>query len=117
MLDKLTVKLLKSLEQICGDGNFKVIETADMAKTISKRTDAESIQPILKLLRDNEMIDVKYSDDKVHCISVLPKGRVQQEVSRRGKRGSTFNRYKWIILVAVCFAAAFLGAFIGGLIC
>jgi len=116
MLDKQTTKLLVSLARICDDGSYKIIETAEMTKTVSKHADFEAIRPMLKFLQDNEMIDIKYSDESKFSLSVLPKGRVFVETQSNKSTGFAVNRRMIIIAIVGTFAAAFLGALLGGFI-
>jgi len=113
MLDKYTVKLLKFIVRICEDGKFKVIETADLGKAVSSRADLETIKPMLKFLKDNEMIDIKYSDETKYCISVLPKGRVYVETHIGKKREISLSRRFALFIVGGSFVAACAGAVLG----
>ena len=116
MLDKQTVKLLKYLVPICEDGSFKVIETTDMAKSVSRKTAPESVMPMLKFLQDYEMVDIKYSDETKICLSVLPKGRVYVETQSNKRAGITLSRRMITIAITGSFIAAFAGALLANII-
>jgi hypothetical protein len=116
MLDKRTVKLLENLIKICGDGSYKIIEIEDLIKGMAPRykLDAEAIAQIISFLSDAGMIDIKYSDDKVHCVAVLPKGRVFEESQGSSSpHAVASNRKLAILTVIAAFAGALVGAFIG----
>jgi len=111
MLDKRTGRFLLTLAKICSDGSYKIIDKSDLGK------DLTAIEQMIRYLQDNEMIDVKYSDETVYCLSVLPKGRVLFETSRKKGRGkSTLSNKLIIALIAGCFVASILGAMLGALI-
>ena len=110
MFDKRTVKLLKYVARTCEDGSFKVIEMADLAKSISSRVDPESVRPVLKFLADNEMIDIKYSDETKYCLTVLPKGRVYIEMQNGKSKDIALSRRLARFIIIGSFLAAFAGA-------
>jgi len=112
MLDKRSAKLLKTLARICEDGSFKIIETSDMAKAVSKKADFETIQPILKFLSNNSMIDIKYSDKSKFCVSVLPEGRLYIEKQNSKMRDVVLSRR----MIAAAIAGSFIAAFVGGVL-
>ena len=118
MLDKRSARLMFALTRICTDCSYKIIDINDLRKAMLPRyrVDATALEPMIRLLSDNEMIDVKYSDEKVYCLTVLPKGRVYEEQVKVSKRGKKAGRYGWVFLAIVCFVAAFAGAFLAGLI-
>jgi hypothetical protein len=116
MLDKQSSKLLINLARICEDGSFKIVETTEITKAVSHNAEIETVRPMLKFLQDNEMIDIKYSDEHKYSLAVLPKGRVFAETQSNKKIiGATgkFGRRTLIILLVGTFAAAFVGAILG----
>ena len=118
MLDKRSAKMMSALLQFCADGSYKIIEIRDLVKAMLPRYkfDADGISQVIKYLAGNEMIDVKYSDENVYCIAVLPKGRVYEESETKTKKSSTVGGWLIAILVSGCFFASFLGALVAGFI-
>ena len=116
MLDKRTLKLLIYVTRICEDGSFKVIENEDLARAVSSKADLETIRPILKYLRDSEMIDIKYSDENKYCLSVLPKGRVYIETYHEKRREIAVSYRMALFIIAGSFVAAFAATFLAGAI-
>jgi len=113
MLDKQSAKLLTYLARIGEDGSFKIIEIADITNAVSKNAAIDAVRPMLKLLHDNEMIDIKYSDESKYSLAVLPKGRVFVE-SRKSKRtGAALSRRAILFAIVGSFVAAFAGALVG----
>jgi len=119
MFDKRTAKLLSVLTKICTDGSYKIIEIGDLVKEMLPRfrVAADELGQMVRFLADNEMIDVKYSDEKVYCMSVLPKGRVNDEEARSSRKGQRqrLSHMTIFYLVCGCFLAGFAGAFLGAL--
>ena len=111
--------MLSVLARICADGSYKIIEITELVKEMLPRfkIDGNELAQIMQYLQDNEMISLKYNDDSVYCISVLPKGRVTNEVEvihkSHGQR--VISKKAVLALFCGCFAAAFFGAILGGL--
>ena len=119
MLDGRTDKLLGHLARICADGTYKVIEIADLIKSLQSRykADAVILGQILKFLSDNEMIDIKYKDENVYCVSVLPRGRAHIESgSKKNYYNITLGRRLSVLTIIGSFVAAFAGALLAGLL-
>ena len=119
MLDKRTLKFLRVIAKICEDGSYKIIEKSFLTTEMNpKKTDAAALDQMVRFLQDNEMIDVKYSDEGVYCLSVLPKGRVANEGgSRAGGNGIARTDVKGLVLLAIAvFLASFVGAILGTLL-
>ena len=114
MLDKKTQKFLSVVAGICADGSYKIIEKVELAKTIP---DPSVLAQTVQFLKDNEMLDVKYIDETVYCMTVLPKGRVAVETPATGGNEERKANLKKLILVMLgAFLAAFVGGLLGGLI-
>ena len=118
MLDKRTSKLLSVLTKACTDGSYKIIEIGELIKDMLPRfhVSAEELGSIMRFLSNNEMIDVKYSDENVYCIAILPKGRVASEEAHVEKKGRKLNRSTMFYLIGGCFLAGLVGAFLGALL-
>ena len=119
MLDKRTDKLLSYLSRVCADGSYKVIEIADLLKAMrsTHKVDEVALGQILKFLKDNEMIDIKYKDENVYCISVLPKGRTHMETgNKQNYYNVTLGGRLATITIIGSFIAAFAGAFLASII-
>jgi len=111
------MRLLSAFAHICSDGSYKIIEKSELVKEVRGTKDFTALDQMVRYLSDNEMIDVKYSDDKVHCLTVLPKGRALVEGVRRKNRTATrIERKFMVILILGCFAASVIGAMIGSII-
>jgi len=119
MLDKRTTKLLDVILRICGDdGAYKIIEIHDLIKGMLPKfkIDAENLTHMLKFLGDLGMLDIKYSDEQVHCIAILPKGRVYEEAKLEKKTNKAIGKGLAFFIVFGSFVAAMLGAFLANII-
>ena len=116
MLDKRTTHFLFIIAKICDDGSYKIIEKTELQKEM-RVTDFSELNQMVRYLQDNEMIDVKYSDELVICLTVLPKGRATVEGTRIKARSLVKIDYKTLLIVAgVCFLASLFGSMIGALL-
>jgi len=116
MLDKRTARILSVITKFCSDGSYKIIEIADLIKEMPPRSrvGAEDLGAIMRFLADGEMINIKYSDDKVYCVAVLPRGRVVDEESRiKRNTDKGISRLTISFLLGGSFIMALVGAFLG----
>lgn len=118
MLDKRTAKFLAIVNKICSDGSYKIIEKTELSKEMHDRAaDFVALGHMIQYLQDNEMIDVKYTDETVYCMTVLPKGRATFENTLNSDRDSIKISKKTIfLLMGICFGAAFVGSLLGALL-
>lgn len=113
MLDKQTSILLANLNSICQDGSYKVIEKKDLINLNSKKNklDEDSLKAMIDHLKERDYLSIKYSDDKVYCLSVLPKGRLFDEKSKElAKEKRKYNKLI-IVTLSLSSIASFVGAF------
>ena len=119
MLDKRSFKLLDVILKICGeDGSYKIIEFADISRAMLPRykIDNENILQIIKFLAAAELIDIKYTDENVICVAILPKGRIYEEERSTQKQNKILGKGMVFFIIFGSFLAGILGAIIGGLI-
>ena len=113
MLDKQTSILLANLNSICQDGSYKVIDKKDLINSNSKKykLDEDSLKAMIDHLKERDYLSIKYSDDKVYCLSVLPKGRLFDEKSKElAKEKRKYNKLI-IVTLSLSSIASFVGAF------
>ena len=119
MLDKRTAKMMENILRMCDEGSYKIIEISDLIKAMLPRYkfDSTSVSQTIKYLSGIEMIDIKYSDENVYCIAVLPKGRIFDESKDMKKYESIkISKKTLTIMIAGCFLAAFAGALLANVI-
>lgn len=76
MIDTKSKLVLSILAKECGDGSYKIIEVSDIIMALPKhfRMDSEAVKHILTHLERQDIISIKYDDDDVFCLSILPYG-------------------------------------------
>ena len=113
MLDKQTSILLANLNSICQDGSYKVIDKKDLINLNSKKNklNEDSLKAMIEHLQERNYLSIKYSDDNVYCLSVLPKGRLFDEKSKElAKEKRKYNKLI-IVTLSLSSIASFIGAF------
>ncbi|MCL2846348.1 MAG: hypothetical protein FWE38_01530 [Firmicutes bacterium] len=111
MLDKRSRRLMDLLLHMCGeDGAYKILEICDLQNGMKQKMDIENLGHIMKFLAAMELVDIKYSDDKVYCIAILPKGRLHEETIVSKKHEGVVNRRLAFLIVLGSFIGAVLGA-------
>ena len=114
MLDKRTKLLLNYIVANCETGSYNIISNADLIGSFPKRykIDDVVIKQILTYLTERNYIEIKHSDEKCCCVSVLPKARIECEIDENSQKNA--KKLKKIAIFAIIFA--FLGAIVGGVI-
>ena len=114
MLDKQTTDLLKSLNKFCADGSYKVLDKTDILSSLSKKfnTDLDALKNMIEHLQERNYLSVKYSDENVYCLAVLPKGRLFEE--KNEELINERKKYNLLILTTMSLScvSAFVGAFL-----
>lgn len=120
MIDTKTKLVLKSLANQCRDGNYKIVEISDIIMSLPKRfrVEPDAVKHILTYLERQDMISIKYDDDGVFCLAVLPYGFeiLEDEDSKMFKKEHSRNKKFNIFPILTSFLSALLGASIGILI-
>lgn len=116
MLDIKSKLVLKILQKECPNGSYKLVETKDIisAMPIKYRVDIDGLENILIYLERQEYISIKYDDEDVYCLCVLPYGNEVIETEIKEKSEGKFPR-PWIFFI-LCFLSAFLGCLASNLI-
>lgn len=110
MLDKRTEKMLSIINTQCEEGSYKILEIDELLSLLPSKyhLDREGLKDIINYLCEREYIKSKYFDEKVYCISPLPKGRLYHENAVLEIK----NKFSYKKLVF----AAFLGSVFGGIL-
>ena len=117
MLDRQTSELLKILNTYCKDGSYKVLEKSEIIEKMSNKykPDNESLSQMLSHLSERNYLNVKYADDDVFCLAVLPKGRLfDEKVREMSVERKKFNKNLTITII-VSSVCSFLGAMVGAI--
>ena len=115
MLDIKSKLVLKIVIKECGNGTYKVVEASDIIASMPARfrVDSDGLDNILSHLERQDCISIKYDDDGVYCLCVLPYGFEVVESEKKGKREKRIPLF-WIFFI--CSALAFVGGFLGAML-
>ena len=119
MLDKRTRKLLDLILRVCGeDGSYKIIEIHDLIKGMlpKYKIDSEIFGQMMKFLVGMELIDIKYTDESVTCVAILPKGRIYEESKAEKRHNRAIGKGIAILIIVGSFLAAMAGAFLANIL-
>lgn len=114
MLDKFANKLLKKLNNISENGEYKVIDKDELASLL--KADVNAIDNNIKELASLGYIDIKYDDESVVCLCTLTKAR--QEIQQSDDKNYFHKKIAKIMFCTCILSAtfAFLGAFLATII-
>ena len=79
MLDKKAFRILDIIISMTTEGESAVIEKSEIIAKYGEDIDLLDLDGIIEMLALNDMISIRYSDDKMYCITPRPKGRVAFE--------------------------------------
>ncbi len=103
MLDIKSKLVLKILLKECPNGAYKIVDAKDIISALPSRykVDGDGLDNILIYLERQEYISIKYDDEGVYCLCVLPYGNevLEDEIYKKREK-STFPRL-WILFVIV----------------
>ncbi len=120
MLDIKSKLVLKILVKECPYGSYNIIESKDIISAMPNKykIDAEGLENILTFLERQEYISIKYDDDGLYCLCVLPFGSELLENDENKKREDKTPRlWLFILLVFIsCFVASLLGTMIANIL-
>ena len=111
MLDERTLTLLNIINEQCLNGGYKIFEIENLISSFPKpfSVDRQDLNECLFILSSREYINIKYQDEQEVCLSVLSKGRLENErrLDREIEKIQLEKRY---------FLYSFLGSLSGGVI-
>jgi len=105
MLDIKSKLVLKILQKECPGGAYKIVEAKDIISSMPGkfRVDNDGLDNILIYLERQEYISIKYDDDGVYCLCVLPFGNEVLEneiIQKKERKNPPF--YLLIIIILFC---------------
>ena len=112
MLDIKSKLVLKILQKECPGGAYKIVDAKDIvsAMPIKFRVDNDGLDNILIYLERQEYISIKYDDDGVYCLCVLPFGNEVLE------NEMTIKKEKSHLPIFIFALLTFLGSLLSNLI-
>lgn len=101
MLDIKTKLVLKILIKECPSGRYKIVDGRDILSALPQRyrIDMDTLDRLLTYLERQEMISIKYDDEGLYCMSVLPLG-YEEGSKTLAKQKKEASPPFWIILLA-----------------
>lgn len=117
MIDTKSKLVLSALAKECGNGGYKIVEISDIIMSLPRhyRMDSEAVKHILTHLERQDIISIKYDDEDVYCIAVMPYGFEILEETKYNKIEKDKNKIWKVILL--CFLSAFVGTTLGIVVC
>ncbi len=120
MIDIKSKLVLSILAKESVDGSYKIVEISDIIMALPKhfRMDSDAIKHILTHLERQDIISIKYDDEDIYCLAVLPYGYeiLESEKPIKIRKQQPKNTKSWIN-IALCFVSALFGCIIGVIIC
>lgn len=114
MLDIKSNLVLKILQKECRTSGYKVVDKADIISALPAkyRVDEEGLDHIITYLERSECIHIKYDDDNVYCLCILPLGNQLTEIENKNKK----EKPKFALLIILTLIFALIGGFLGALL-
>ena len=121
MIDTKSKLVLKILANECKNGSYKIVEVPDIIMALPKhfRMDSEAVKHILAHLERQDIISIKYDDDDVYCLAILPYGfeLLENEKPKLIKTQAPKEKNLGVLTIILSFVAAMLGTILGVVIC
>ena len=114
MLDIKSNLVLKILQKECRSSGYKIVDKSDIISSLPAkyRVDEEGLDHIITFLERCECVHVKYDDDSVYCLCILPRGNQITESDEKNKN----KQPKLWLFVIFSSIFALIGGFLGGII-
>ncbi len=114
MLDIKSKLVLKILIKECPNGSYNIVDAKDIISAMPNKykIDLDGLENILIYLERQEFISIKYDDDEVYCLCVLPYGNEILENEANQKREDKKSSHLWLFLI-VNFITSFFAGFLG----
>ncbi len=114
MLDIKTNLVLKVLQKECKGNGYKVVDKADIISALPSkfRMDEENLDHIITFLERSEYIHVKYDDEQVYCLCILPLGNQVTENETKEVK----DKHKNVYVILLMFLASLIGGLIGAIL-
>ena len=106
MLDIKSKLVLKILYKECNNGTYKIVESSDIISALPARyrVDSDGLDNILNYLERQDCISIKYDDDGVYCLCVLPQGfEICENDSKGNKKKERKHSFKTYFLLFFIF--------------
>ena len=117
MIDIKSKLVLKILQKECPNGDYKIIESKDIISSMPNRhkLDNSSLNNILIYLERQEFISIKYDDEGIYCLCILPFGYEYLQNQKEQKKAKE-NPLPLSIKILIVFFASFIANFLALLV-
>lgn len=111
MLDIKTKLVLKILIKECPSGRYKIVDGKDVISALPQRykVDPEKLDEIFSYLERQEMISIKYDDEGLYCLCVLPIGYEEGSTTLTKQKREDKSPPFWFFLIANCLSSMISG--------
>lgn len=118
MIDVKSQIVLKILIKECKEGGYKIVETSDIISAMPEkyRVDEKGLKNILTFLEHSDCISIKYDDEGVYCLCVMPYGYNIVESSTQKKKAVRLPFWIFVAIFALALVASFVGSLLANLI-
>jgi len=108
MLDTKSNLVLKILQRECKSGGYKIINKSDVISALPTRyrCNIEELDQITNFLERQDYITIKYDDENVYCLCVLP------FFTEPEKKQESPKIWPFLLIFLLCFLGSFLGSFL-----
>ena len=115
MLDTKYIEILKIIKKEAPNGNFALLESEDILSALPKKLhiDKSALKKAIVHLEHLDYITIKYDDDGIYCIAIMPLGEDAINNTNKNDREIPFKKNLYAVF---CFLSAFLGAVLGCII-
>jgi hypothetical protein len=116
MLDIKSKLVLKILQKECPGGAYKLVEARDIISALPNKykVDYDGLENILVYLERQEFISIKYDDEGVFCLCVLPFGNevLENEQSKKREKNSLLSFKNIVFFTLISFLCSTFGCFL-----
>ncbi len=109
MLDGKTEALMFKIQSLIKGNGYEIVEEGELIAGFDK----ESLQNTLTYLKERAYVDLRYAEDGVYCLALLPAGRLYLE---RAVKARVEEKRQTVHAVLFPVLGGFLGSFLGALL-
>jgi len=116
MIDTKSKLVLSILAKEGKDGSYKIVEISDIIMSLPKhfRMDSETIKHILTHLERQDIISIKYDDDDIYCMAVLPYGfEILENEKPKQLKNEKNKQHPNFLTILLSFIFSMIGTTIG----
>lgn len=111
MLDFKSNLILKIIINECKDGGYKLLEKSDIISLLPSKYKIEEseLDKIINSLEKNDLISLRYDDDKVYCVCIMPNALkiIDNKNTETEKNCSSIKINYFCIAIIVFFTSLF----------